>query len=196
MSMNLDKIFFDYHGYVLDYPIIGLAETEKGKVKVDLKIIFGQRDERKRFVARARFLSKFEDEFIWRGVTYEGDFKITNVKGEDHPYDILHITGEAIAYTREIILDLSGTTEIVNLGYMETPVTITTQGSCTITGLSEKPIKTLSGVTITDDGLILDTNGNNASNSVEMWEFPKLALGKSTVKVTSPVTMTYKVRLI
>ncbi len=84
----------------------------------------------------------------------------------------------------------------MNLGYVKTPVTITTQGNCTITGLSEKPIRTFSGVTITDDGLILDTNGNNASNSVDMWEFPRLKLGKNIITTTSPITLIYKARLI
>lgn len=193
--INLDTLQMEFNATLIAYPTIGVMK-KSGKITVDFSVCFLQDSPRERRIAWNKLLGNLDNKLQFEGVTFSGEFNVENVKDGSHPYDILHITGEAIAYTREIILDLSGTTEIVNLGYMETPVTITTQGSCTITGLSEKPIKTLSGVTITDDGLILDTNGNNASNSVEMWEFPKLALGKSTVKVTSPVTMTYKVRLI
>lgn len=194
--INLDNLQDDYNACLIAYPTIGLADKD-GKLDVTFFIIFLHDTTRARLLARSNFISKLDELLYYDGIYFDGEFKVENVKDDSHPFDIIRLYGQAIATKGKSTVELeAGEHEVYNMGYSTTPVTIIADEATTVTGLTDKPITITAPLKITSDGLIIDAEGNNASKSVTIWEFPKLRKGRNVVTTTAPITLIYKERII
>ena len=206
----------EYNAYLLEVPSIAPAKNNSeifdknninslfikknyGLKEIKFRVGFIGKQRTDWTIHQSKFLKNLECGVITLDnvVYYEGSFTTSGVGRVFDLFQEIEIEGLCYATLQKVRMELApGKHEIYNKGHSISPVKIEITGQGEIKGLTEKSIISTGAVSIGENRIIKNLEGENGFKLLQMFEMPNIRPGLNIIETNVPITIEWKPRLI